>query len=124
MTSKPTVIQSLFPIATLFLSLLFGAVSWGFSNALLICSLLLAAAAAGILALQHGKGWEDIQKETGAKLAGALPAIIILLAIGVLVGSWMFSGTIPFMVYYGIEFVSPRFIVLTAFLATAAMSLA
>ncbi|MDH3529792.1 MAG: Na+/H+ antiporter NhaC, partial [Acidobacteriota bacterium] len=124
MDSKPTVFQSLLPIGTLFSSLLAGALFWGFSNALLICALLLAAAVAGLIAVIHGHGWEEIQKETGAKLAGALPAIIILLAIGVLVGSWMFSGTIPLMVYYGIEFVSPRFIVLTAFLATAAMSLA
>ncbi len=112
------------PIITLFLALLAGALVWGFSDALLICSLLLSAAVAGVLAFRNGKNWDDIQKETGAKLAGALPAIIILLAIGVLVGSWMFSGTIPMMVYYGIEFVSPRYIVLTAFLATAAMSMA
>jgi NhaC family Na+:H+ antiporter len=108
MNPKPTILQSLLPIFTLFASLLTGALYWGFSNALLICSLLLTAAVAGILAFRNGHGWEEIQKEAGNKLAGALPAIIILLAIGVLVGSWMFSGTIPLMVYYGIEFVSPR----------------
>ena len=124
MDKKPTTHQSLLPIVTLFAALLAGALVWGFSDALLICSLLLSAAVAGVIAFKFGKGWDDIQKETGEKLAGALPAIIILLAIGVLVGSWMFSGTIPLMVYYGIEFVSPRYIVLTAFLATAAMSMA
>ncbi len=124
MEAKPTIFQSLIPILALFLCLLFGAIYWGFSDSLLICSLLFAALLAGVLAYAQGKNWDDIQTETGAKIAAALPAIIILLAIGILVGSWMFSGTIPFMVYWGIEFVSPRFIVLTAFLATAAMSMA
>ena len=124
MKPNPTIFQSVIPVLALFLCLLFGAVYWGFSDALLITSLLFAAIAAGVLAYTQGKYWDDIQNETGAKIAGALPAIIILLAIGILVGSWMFSGTIPFMVYWGIEFVSPRFIVLTAFLATAAMSMA
>ncbi|NNE68474.1 MAG: Na+/H+ antiporter NhaC, partial [Pyrinomonadaceae bacterium] len=124
MNPKPNILESVLPIFILFVSLGGGALLWGFSNPLLIVSLLLAAAAAGVVAFRHGKGWDDIQEETGAKLAAALPAIIILLAIGVLVGCWMFSGTIPLLVYYGIEFVNPRFIVLTAFLATAAMSLA
>ncbi|MCB1025737.1 MAG: Na+/H+ antiporter NhaC, partial [Acidobacteria bacterium] len=124
MKPNPTVSQSMVPILALFLSLLTGAVFWGFSDALLISSLLFAAIIAGILAYTQGKNWDDIQIETGAKIAGALPAIVILLAIGILVGSWMFSGTIPFLVVWGIEFVSPRYIVLTAFLATAAMSMA
>ncbi|NNF00330.1 MAG: Na+/H+ antiporter NhaC [Pyrinomonadaceae bacterium] len=124
MKPNPTIFRSLLPILALFFCLLFGAIFWGFSDALLITSLLFAAFAAGILAYSQGKNWDDIQKETGVKIAGALPAIIILLAIGILVGSWMFSGTIPLMVYWGIEIVSPRYIVLTAFLATAAMSMA
>lgn len=124
MKTKPGLFESLLPILWLFLSLLGGAVFWGFSDALLISSLLLAACVAGTVAFRHGYGWDDVQTETGAKIAAALPAIVILLAIGILIGSWMFSGTIPAMVYYGIELISPRFIVLTAFLATAAMSLA
>ena len=121
---KPGLVLALLPVLALFTALLTGVLIWGFSDQLLICSLLFAAAVAGAIAVRYGHGWDEIQKETGSKLAAAMPAIIILLSIGVLVGSWMFSGTIPFLVYYGIEFVSPRFIVLTAFLATAAMSLA
>lgn len=122
--SIPGLLESAIPIITLFLALTAGALYWGFSDSLLISSLLFAAVVAGAIAFRHGFGWEDIQQETGLKLAAALPAIIILLAIGILIGTWMFSGTIPALVYYGIELINPRFIVLTAFLATAAMSLA
>jgi NhaC family Na+:H+ antiporter len=40
-----------------------------------------------------------------------------------LIGTWMFSGTIPMLVYYGIKLVNPQFMIITAFLVTATMSL-
>ena len=86
--------------------------------------MLGAAAVAGAIAKRHGHGWDDIQKATGEKLASVLPAILILLSIGMLIGTWVLSGTIPFLVYWGIELVSPRYLVVTAFLATCVMSLA
>jgi len=48
---------------------------------------------------------------------------LILLSIGVLIGTWMFSGTIPLLVYYGIVMIDPDYMILTAFLVTALMSL-
>ena len=85
--------------------------------------MLSAAAVAGGIARRHGHTWEEIQQSTGEKLAGVLPAVLILLTIGMLIGTWVMSGTIPFLVYWGVQFVSPRYLVLTAFLATAIMSL-
>ena len=40
-----------------------------------------------------------------------------------LIGTWMFSGTIPMLVYYGVKLVNPQFMIVTAFLVTAVMSL-
>jgi Na+:H+ antiporter, NhaC family len=91
---------------------------------LLVLVMLGAAAVAGAIAKRQGHGWDDIQKATGEKLASVLPAILILLSIGMLIGTWVLSGTIPFLVYWGIELVSPRYLVVTAFLATCVMSLA
>jgi NhaC family Na+:H+ antiporter len=64
-----------------------------------------------------------VQRSTGEKLASVLPAILILLSIGMLIGTWVVSGTIPFLVYYGLKIVDPSYLVLTAFLSTAAMSI-
>ncbi len=91
---------------------------------LLVLVMLGSAAVAGGIAVRQGFGWEDIQRSTGEKLASVLPAILILLSIGMLIGTWVLGGTIPFLVYHGLELVSPRFLVLTAFVATAVMSLA
>ena len=123
-SSRPlTLFEALLPILTMLVLFLVGAVSLGLSPELLVAVLLGAAAVAGIIAARYGSTWDDIQRSTGDKFASVLPAILILLAIGMLIATWVLSGTIPFMVYWGVRLVNPRYLVLTAFLATATMSL-
>ncbi|MGY8794754.1 MAG: Na+/H+ antiporter NhaC family protein, partial [Woeseiales bacterium] len=93
------------------------------SSELLVIVMLISAVVAGVIAIRHGHDWVDIQRSTGQKVASVLPALLILLSIGMLIGTWMFSGTIPMLVYYGIRLVNPDYMILTAFLVTAAMSL-
>ena len=63
-----------------------------------------------------GLGWEEIQESIVKKISTALPAFFILFAIGVIISSWMISGTIPMLVYYGLEIISPRYLYLLSFL--------
>lgn len=113
---------ALAPLAALFAAIVSGVLTLGFSGELLFVAMLFAAAVAGIIAARRGRGWSDIQAETGRRISDALPAILILLSIGALLGSWMFSGTIPLMVSLGIDLINPQFMLLTAFVATALMS--
>ncbi len=112
------------PLLTLVTLFLLGAAFLGLSTELLILVMLGAAAVAGGVAVRVGCSWDDIQRSTGEKLAAVLPALLILLAIGMLIGSWVLSGTIPLLISWGIQLVEPRFLVLTSFLVTALMSLA
>lgn len=89
----------------------------------LIVILLVTAVVAGGVARRQDMGWEDIQRSTGEKIAAVLPALLILLSIGLLIAAWVLSGTIPWLVYWGVRLIDPRYLVLTAFLATALMSL-
>ena len=114
---------ALLPILALFAAIGTSMATVGTGGGALLLSILFAACVAGVIAWRAGSGWDAIQQETGRQIADALPAIMILLTIGALIGSWMFSGTIPLMVVLGIDLISPRFMVLTAFLATAVMSL-
>jgi len=100
-----------------------GAAYLDFNAELLIVVLLGSAAMAGLVAVRHGHTWVDIQSSAGEKLGAVLPAVLILLVVGALVATWVLSGTIPFLVYWGVTLVQPRFLVLTAFLATALMSI-
>ena len=114
---------ALLPLIALFGAILTGVLTLGFSGDILLIALLFAAGVAAILAKRAGHGWDAVQAETGRQIADAFPAILILLSIGVLIGSWMFSGTIPLMVVLGIDLINPQFMALTAFGATAMMSL-
>lgn len=63
-----------------------------------------------------GFAWDDILQAIVKKLARGMPAILILLAIGVIIGSWIVSGTIPMLIYYGISFINPDYIYVLSFL--------
>ena len=58
-------------------------------------SLLIASGVAACIAFYNRKHWNDILKGILHTLTGAIPAILILLMIGVLAGTWMLSGIIP-----------------------------
>ena len=113
---------ALLPIATLFAGIAGGAAAFGFGGESLLLALLLAAAVAAGVAKRRAHEWGEVQAAAGRLFADALPAVLILLSIGALLGSWMFAGTIPLLVVLGIDLVSPQWMALTAFLATALMS--
>ena len=47
-------------------------------------------------------------------LAKAMPAILVLITVGALIGTWIAAGTIPMLIYYGLELISPRLFLVTA----------
>jgi NhaC family Na+:H+ antiporter len=92
-------IEALLPLFTLGGLLVLCAVFLELNGQLLVLVILASAAVAGIIALRHGATWDDIQRVTGERFASVLPVILILLAIGMLIGTWVVSGTIPYIVY-------------------------
>ena len=114
---------ALAPLGSLLALFVIGGLLYGLGIEVLIVSMLLSALVAGAIAASRGASWDDVQRSTGEKLASVLPAILILLSIGMLIGAWVLSGTIPFLVSLGIRLVDPRFFVVTAFVVTAVMSL-
>lgn len=123
MSRKLTVVESILPLITMLVLLFAGGYFAEIGTELLVLVMLSAATVASISAIRVGRNFDDIQTSTGEKLGAVLPMLLILLTIGMLIGTWMIAGTIPLMVYYGIQLVSPQYLVLTAFLATAMMSL-
>jgi len=109
---KPNLFQSILPILVLvgllILNVLkvFGDNALGGANQL---ALLLSTAVAVILAMSIGYKWEFIQQGIIKSIKSALPALIILLLIGALAGTWMLSGVVPAMIYYGLDILNPLF---------------
>lgn len=73
--------------------------------------------------LLMGYSWERIQDAVITKIAKGFPAILILFAIGIIIGSWIVSGTMPMLVYWGIKIIAPAYIYLLAFIIPIVFSL-
>jgi NhaC family Na+:H+ antiporter len=83
-----------------------------------------AAFVTGVMGLILGFTWKDMERGIVDSIHKAMPAILIMLSVGILVGSWMASGTIPMVIYYGLKLISPKFFLLTACLVCSITSLA
>ena len=84
--------------------------------------LLISSAYASFIAYRVGLRWEDLG--ISKRLNTAMPAIFIILAVGIIVGSWMFSGTVPALIYYGLKFLNPSYFLVSAFIISAITSVA
>jgi NhaC family Na+:H+ antiporter len=82
--------------------------------ALLFCGII----AAGI-AYKNGMSWDGVRQAAVDGVASGLAAIMILLAVGALIGTWALSGTIVAMVYYGLQILSPNYFYATTALICA-----
>ncbi|CDG16551.1 Na+/H+ antiporter NhaC [Xenorhabdus doucetiae] len=110
---------AILPIAAMLLLLIIG---YGQLSLRIESLLLVSATLAAVLAYWQGYRWNDIIDAIVAKLAKAMPVIMILICVGGLIGTWMFSGTIPYMVYWGLTLISPQYILIAAFFITSLIS--
>jgi NhaC family Na+:H+ antiporter len=86
---------------------------------------LLAASAVSVLVgyLQKRLSWEQLEREITNKIASCTPAIIILLLIGAIGGTWMVSGIVPTMIYYGMQILRPEIFLVSSSVLCALVSL-
>ena len=117
----PTILEALIPVVAMLLVLFIGKGVLGFSTEPL---LIIVACVAAFIAWRVGCTWDDMLDEISQKIAKGMPAILILITVGAMVGTWMTSGTIPMMIYYGVQIVSPKWLLVTAFLITSLVSVA
>lgn len=84
--------------------------------------LLFAAAIAALVARRLGYVWEDMINGITDKIKSSLPSLFVMVCVGGMIASWMVSGTIPMMIYYGIKIIDPQFLFVTAFFVCAIIS--
>lgn len=86
-------------------------------------TLITAGVVVITLSLIWGISWEKIEEDLIETIKSMLPAILILLAVGMLIGAWMLSGTIPLIVYYGLVSIDPSFFLIITALVCSFMSI-
>jgi Na+:H+ antiporter, NhaC family len=124
---EPTILESLFPILFLIVLLainimVFGTDGLSGSNQIV---LILSAAIAGLVAFYRLKiPWETLQDGMVASISSAMSSILILLLIGALAGTWLLSGIVPAMIYYGLQILNPTIFLIAACIVSAIVSIA
>lgn len=115
-------IPLLFLIALLALNVFtFGDDTLSFSSQL---TLLAAAGVAGLTGLRFGVPFSELMEGALDNIRQAVPAILVLLLIGSLAGSWLLSGIVPAMIYYGLQVLSPGYFLVTCCVICSLISLA
>ena len=69
--------------------------------------LLLGAAVAAIVGFFNKVTYQKMMEEVAENIKSTVGAILILLMVGALAGTWLVSGIIPSMIYYGLQILSP-----------------
>ena len=85
--------------------------------------ILIALTFSCIYLLVLGHPWSLIQEKITSKVSESIQVVLILFCIGVLIGSWIVSGTIPMLINYGISVINPDWIYIFAFLICIFFSL-
>lgn len=70
-------------------------------------ALLFAMGVAAVVGMKNGYTWKEIEQGIIKGISRSLGAILILLAVGSLIGTWMLSGTVPTLIYYGLDLLNP-----------------
>ena len=61
-----------------------------------------------LMAMYLGYNWSQIEKMMIDGISKAMQSILILAIVGMMIGTWLISGTIPTMIYYGLKLLSPK----------------
>lgn len=115
----PTLLESLLPIVAMVLLLGVGYAAFDLPPEPLM---VLSTVIAGLLVKRLGYSYNEIMNSISQKIAKTMPALLILVSVGLLIGTWMAGGTIPLMIYYGLKMIDPAMLYVTALLVTSVVS--
>ncbi|MDG1058256.1 MAG: Na+/H+ antiporter NhaC [Flavobacteriaceae bacterium] len=124
--SSITLFQALLPVFILVLLLSFNVTVYGDdalggSNQFI---LLIGAAVAAVVGFRNKVGYNQMIEAIGSNLKSTTGAILILLFVGALAGTWLLSGIIPAMIYYGLQILHPSIFLPACIVICAIISIA
>ncbi|WP_406659559.1 Na+/H+ antiporter NhaC family protein, partial [Marinoscillum sp.] len=122
----PTLLESFIPVLFLIILLsfnvgIFGDAALDGSNQIV---LILSAGVGAIVAIRLGYRWDEIQDGIVRSISSAMTSLLILLLIGSLAGTWLLSGIVPAMIYYGLQILNPTIFLFAACVVCAIVSVA
>ena len=86
-------------------------------------ALIISGVLAGGVGVLNNHSWNSLEAGAASSIQRALPAIFILLMVGTLIGLWMLAGTIPYIIFYGLQVLVPEIFFVAAVLLSAIVSI-
>ncbi|MGE6259131.1 Na+/H+ antiporter NhaC [Heyndrickxia sporothermodurans] len=120
-TKQPSFLQALLPLIVLAIAASLSLFYW---KSGMLMPLIICIVASSILGIRLGHTWKDLERYMGRGIQRALPAVYILIIVGMIIGSWIISGVIPTLIYYGLTLIHPSIFIPCAALATGILSMA
>lgn len=118
---EPKLWEALVPIIGMMLIIVIGILKFGLEPHIPI---VLACILAAFMAKKVGHSWNSILSGMLESINRALEALLIVMIVGMLIGSWVSAGTVPAMVYYGLGLISPKVFLPTGAILCAIVSIA
>jgi NhaC family Na+:H+ antiporter len=86
--------------------------------------LIIGTSVAALVAWKHGFKWNDIEEMMYKGIKLALPAVIIIILVGLTIGAWIGGGVVATMIYYGLKIITPALFLVTICIICGVVSLA
>ena len=123
---SPKLILSFIPIIVLIVSLVFVVKAFGTSvmEGASQIALLVASAVCVMIGMIFFKiPWQSFEDGIKENIGNVGSAIVMLLLIGAIGGTWMLSGVVPTMIYYGMQIVNPKIFLVICCIVSAVVSI-
>jgi len=86
--------------------------------------LIIGTTIAALVAWKHGFKWNEIEEMMYKGIKLALPAVVIIILVGLTIGAWIGGGIVATMVYFGLKIITPAFFLVTICIICGIVSLA
>ena len=122
----PSIGQTLIPVAMLIGMLALSVALFGDESSMgpNQIALILSTGVAVVIGLLNGHRWEDLEEGISRGISISMGAILILLVVGSVIGTWILAGVVPTMIYYGLSILTPSIFYAAACLICAVVALA
>ena len=75
-----------------------------------------------LMGLYNGTSWAETREGVFHVIHVSMPSLAVLIVVGMIIGVWISSGTVPALIYYGLELISPQYFLAAAMLVCAVIS--
>ena len=76
-----------------------------------------------LFAIRLGYKYKELEKIAIKQVGHSLQSVVIMLAVGMLISSWIASGTVPTIIYYGLKIINPDYYLVTTLVICAIVSM-